>query len=88
MLYWRKAVPSSFDAWRHESREVWASAGGELGRALAMGSRPLAHRREMRTAGHPACGYVVRSLESYGKREIVQIIDMTAFCCRTAVEHP
>jgi len=73
-----QAVPSSFDPSAHESRDVWASAVAKSDVRLQwdpdhMPSGDKCERRAIQLGLRGA------ALEAYGRREIVQIIDMSAF---------
>ncbi len=73
-----QAVPSSFDPSTHESSDVWASAVANSDVRLQWDPDhlPTGEKSERRAI---QLGLRGSALESYGKCEIVQIIDMTAF---------
>ena len=74
----KQAVPSSFDPSIHESRDVWASAVASSDVRLQWDPDhlPNGEKCERRAI---QLGLRGAALESYGKRELVQIIDMSAF---------
>ncbi len=73
-----RAIPSSFDPSTHASRDVWASAVAKSDVRLQWDPDhlPTGAKCERRAI---QMGLRGAALESYGKREIVQIIDMTTF---------
>ena len=73
-----QAVPSSFDPSVFGSRDEWAGAvaNSDVRRQWDPDHFPTGEKCERRAI---QLGLRGPALESYGKREIVQIIDMTAF---------
>jgi len=73
-----QAVPSSFDARAFSSREEWAAvvARSDVRRQWDPDHSPTGDKCERRAI---QLGLRGATLEAYGKREIVQIIDMSAF---------
>jgi hypothetical protein len=73
-----QAIPSSFDPSTHQSKDGWASAVANSDVRLQWDPDhlPTGEKCERRAI---QLGLRGTALESYGKREIVQIIDMTAF---------
>jgi Domain of unknown function (DUF4291) len=73
-----QAVPSSFDPSTHESRDMWASAVAKSDVRLQWDPdhMPTGEKCERRAI---QLGLRGAALESFGKPEIVQIVDMTAF---------
>jgi hypothetical protein len=73
-----QAVPSSFDAQAFASREDWATAVARLDIRLQWDPDhlPTGEKCERRAI---QLGLRGAALEAYGKREIIQIIDISAF---------
>jgi len=73
-----QAVPSSFDAQAFDSHDEWAAAvaRSDVRRQWDPDHLPTGEKCERRAI---QLGLRGAALEAYGKREIVQIIDMSAF---------